>query len=222
MKTNRSIGEVVASLEAQASFHREREAFHAEHEAIHREHRTAHAAELAEILRRLEAFRSAAEAVDLADREGAVPSLSSLEEDGIDTLSRPRVHAMLEKVIAQKGADEPFGPVRLTGEVNRRFGQRLRRPVKAGQVSTALRRLERKGTIRLVREGKPHWEALYVRQAPEVRGEDAGDLEIINAHAAELNEEAADVLEYQSTPSLTRSSRDESARPARRSPPERR
>jgi metal-responsive CopG/Arc/MetJ family transcriptional regulator len=32
------------------------------------------------------------------------------------------------------------------------------------------------------------------------RGEDAGDLEIINSHAAELNEEAADVLEYQVIP----------------------
>jgi len=173
MKTNRSIGEVVASLEAQASFHREQEAFHAEHEAIHREHRTAHAAELAEILRRLEAFRSAAaEAVDFADREGTVPSLPSREEDDVGTPSRPKVHAMLEKVIAEKGADEPFGPLGLTGEVNRRFGQRLRRPVKAGQVSTALRRLERKGIVRLVRKGKPHSEALYVRQAPEPRGED--------------------------------------------------
>lgn len=31
-------------------------------------------------------------------------------------------------------------------------------------------------------------------------GEDAGDLEIINAHSAELNEEAAEVLEYQVIP----------------------
>lgn len=31
-------------------------------------------------------------------------------------------------------------------------------------------------------------------------GEDAGDLEIINSHSAELNEEAADVLEYQIVP----------------------
>jgi hypothetical protein len=29
------------------------------------------------------------------------------------------------------------------------------------------------------------------------QGEDAGDLEIINAHAAELNAEAADALSYQ-------------------------
>lgn len=32
------------------------------------------------------------------------------------------------------------------------------------------------------------------------QGEDAGDLEIINAHSSELNEEAADVLEYQVIP----------------------
>jgi metal-responsive CopG/Arc/MetJ family transcriptional regulator len=31
-------------------------------------------------------------------------------------------------------------------------------------------------------------------------GEDAGDLEIINSRSAELNEEAADVLEYQVIP----------------------
>ena len=31
-------------------------------------------------------------------------------------------------------------------------------------------------------------------------GEDAGDLEIINLHSAALNEEAADVLEYQVIP----------------------
>lgn len=168
MKTNRSIDELMARLEAQAAFHREQEAFHAEHEARHREHRTAHAAELEEILRRLEALRTAAaEAIDLADRPGATPSVRSLEENDVGSPSRPKVHNMLETVIAGKGADESFGPVGLTAEVNRRFGPRLRRPVKAGQVSTALRRLERKGMVLLVREGKPHQEALYVRQAPE-------------------------------------------------------
>jgi metal-responsive CopG/Arc/MetJ family transcriptional regulator len=43
-------------------------------------------------------------------------------------------------------------------------------------------------------------EALRIYLAQPRRGEDAGDLEIINAHAAELNEEAADVLEYQVIP----------------------
>jgi len=42
--------------------------------------------------------------------------------------------------------------------------------------------------------------ALRAYLAQPRRGEDAGDLEIINSHAAELNEEAADVLEYQVIP----------------------
>jgi metal-responsive CopG/Arc/MetJ family transcriptional regulator len=42
--------------------------------------------------------------------------------------------------------------------------------------------------------------ALRAYLAEPRRGEDAGDLEIINAHAAELNEEAADVLAYQVIP----------------------
>lgn len=168
VKTNRSIDEVLASLEAQATFHREREAFHAEHEGSHRERRTVHAAELEEIRRRLAAFRSAAaEAVELADRQGAEPAVPGLPQDDVGSRSRPRIHRMLESVIADKAADDRFGPVGLTGEVNRRFGPRLRRPVKAGQVSTALRRLERKGIIHLVRKGRPHWEALYAREALE-------------------------------------------------------
>jgi septal ring factor EnvC (AmiA/AmiB activator) len=163
-KSNRGIGEVLEQLEAQAAFHRQREAFHAEHEARHREQRTAHAAELEEILRRLEAFRAAAaEAVDLADRQGAAPSVQSLEEDDVGSRSRPRIHSMLEKIIADQGAGERFGPLGLTGELNRRFGQRLRRPVKANQVSAALRRLEQKGIVRLVQKGRPHSEALYER-----------------------------------------------------------
>src|SRR5262245_22181354 len=131
-KTNPSIGEVLASLETQAAFHREREAFHAGYEARHREQRTAHAAELEEILRRLEAFRSAAaEAVDLAERPGAAPSTASPQDEDFGSRSRPRIRRMVELVIADRETDEPFGPLGLTEEVNRRFGQRLRRPVKA-------------------------------------------------------------------------------------------
>jgi metal-responsive CopG/Arc/MetJ family transcriptional regulator len=42
--------------------------------------------------------------------------------------------------------------------------------------------------------------ALRAYLAEPRRGEDAGDLEIINAHATALNEEAADVLAYQVIP----------------------
>lgn len=167
LKREQSIGEILARLEAQAAFHREREAFHAHHEAHHREHRTVHATELTEILRRLEAFRTAAaEAADFAARPEAATTPQSLAKEDVGTPSRPKVHRMLEIVIADQGA-EPFGPAELTGEVNRRFGKRLRKPLKPGQVSAALRRLERKGLIHLVRPGRPHQESLYAREAPE-------------------------------------------------------
>lgn len=171
MKTNRSIGEVLTSLEAQAAFHREREAFHAGHEALHREQRSAHAAELAEINRRLDAFRTAAaEALDFADRRVAAATPQSLKEEDLGSASRPKLTRMVELVIADKGAAERFGPVGLSAEVNQRFGERLRDPVKAGEVSSVLHRLERKGRIHLLRRGRPHWEALYVREAPEDEG----------------------------------------------------
>lgn len=38
------------------------------------------------------------------------------------------------------------------------------------------------------------------RGSRDPQDEDAGDLEIINSHATELNEEAVDVLEYQVIP----------------------
>jgi metal-responsive CopG/Arc/MetJ family transcriptional regulator len=42
--------------------------------------------------------------------------------------------------------------------------------------------------------------ALRAYLASPRQGEDAGDLDIINAHSVELNREAADVLEYQVIP----------------------
>lgn len=167
MKRKLSIDEVLARLEAQAAFHREREAFHAGHEARHREQRSAHAADLENINRRLNAFRAAAaEALDLADKAAAAPESQSLMEEDLGSASRPKVIRMAELVIEHKGGSERFGPVGLAEEVNDRFGERLRRPVTAGELSTVLRRLHHKGQIHLVRRGRPHWEALYVREAP--------------------------------------------------------
>ena len=171
METNRSIGEVLASLETQAAFHREREAFHAGHEEHHREQRSAHAAELEEINRRLDSFRSAAaEALDFAGRPAAPAAARSLKEEDLGSASRPKLSRMVELVVRGKGAGERFGSVDLSAEVNQRFGERLRDRVKPGDVSGVLRRLERKGRIHLLRRGRPHWEALYVREAPEGEG----------------------------------------------------
>lgn len=168
MKTNRSVGEILASLESQAGFHRERAAFHAGHEEHHRGQRTAHEAELAEIERRLEAFRAAAsEALELAERPGAARGPEpEVKKKDLGSASRPKLGRMVTLLLEDKGASERFGPVGLAREVNERFGERLRRPVTAPQISIVLRRLEGQGRIHQVRRGRPHWEALYVKEAP--------------------------------------------------------
>lgn len=165
MKTQRSITEVLETLEAQAAFHEERESFHAGQEELHREQRSAHAAKLQEIRRRLEAFRAAAaEALDLAD-EPAIPAAVEEKAD-LGPASRPNLTRMIALVLATKPPGERFGPVSLCEEVNRHFADRLRRPFEPGQVSVALRRFHRLDRIRQVRQGRPHWEALYVKEAP--------------------------------------------------------
>jgi hypothetical protein len=168
-KKDHSIDDVLASLEAQAAFHREREAFHAVEAAAHEEKQRSHAAELAEITRRLELFRSAAgEALELSGR--AVPAASpEPKNEDIGPASRPDVRHMVDLILKTKGAGERFGPATLTQEINLRFGDRLRRPVSAAYISVLLRRLSERGRIHLVRHGRPHWEALYVQETPEER-----------------------------------------------------
>lgn len=165
MKTNRSIADVLETLEAQAVFHQERESFHASQEAHHREQKSGHAARLEAIRSRLEAFRTAAvEALDLA--EEPVVDAAAREEVDLGPASRPRLGRMVDLILGSKGASERFGPVTLCAEVNKHFGDRLRRRVDPGQISVVLRRLSRMGRIHQVRRGRPHWEALYVREAP--------------------------------------------------------
>ncbi|MFL6291336.1 MAG: hypothetical protein ACJ759_10615 [Thermoanaerobaculia bacterium] len=165
MKTDRSIADVLEKLETQAAFHQEREEFHAGREEHHRGQRSGHAARLEDIRRRLEAFRAAAdEALDVAE-EPAVQA-AAREEADLGSASRPRLGRMVDLILKSKGARERFGPVTLCEEVNRHFGDRLRQPVEPGQVSVVLRRLSRMGRIHQVRQGRPHWEALYVREAP--------------------------------------------------------
>ena len=165
MKTNRSVGEILKSLETQAAFHRERAAFHAGHEEHHRGQRSTHESELAEIERRLEAFRAAAsEALELADRPAVAVPEPDVKQKDLGPASRPKLGRMVTLLLEDKGASERFGPVGLAREVNERFGERLRRPVTAPQISIVLRRLQDQGKIHQVRQGRPHWEALYVKE----------------------------------------------------------
>ena len=165
MTSKRTVADIVASLESQLAFYRAKEEQHAQQEVFHREQRTLHGAEREKIERSLEAFGVAvSSALTLAERTLARPTGDEKAAD-LGSASNPRLGKMVELILADKGPDEPFGPVGLAADVNRRFGSRLRRPVDARQISVVLRRLERLRKIHLVRKGRPHWEALYGRGA---------------------------------------------------------
>lgn len=157
-----TIAEVVANLESQVAFFREREALHAQQEAYHREQRDAFAAELEKVTRHLEAFQAVAgTAVELAARSVVPPAV--IREENLGSASRPRLGKMVELVIADLDPETRFGVKTLAVQVNRRFGERLRNPIDERQISVVLRRMSRMGRLELVRPGRPHWEALYVR-----------------------------------------------------------
>lgn len=157
-----SLQQILANLEARIAFHREREAAAAAQEAVFREQRTTHAAELEALTRNLEALKAAtATAVELASRPTPyAPPLSGPDPDAGRRLKLPR---MVERTLEGMPAGQPFGTSTVTAELNRRYQERLRRPVAARLVSIVLRRMLDAGRLRSVREGWPHHEALYAR-----------------------------------------------------------
>ena len=167
MTSTLSMEAIAARLEEQIAHHREREAFHAEQGAYHGEHQALHAAELATLTATLEAFRtSTAKATELASRliVPPLPTPEPLANKALDIGRKPSLTRMVQRVIESRPAGEPFGTNYVTAEINRRYGDRLRRPVRSKMVSIALRRMAASGQIRTLREGRPHHEALYARE----------------------------------------------------------
>lgn len=168
MGSKLSFEEVEASLESRAAFHREKEAFHSQHEAHHREQRELHAAELEKVEKSLDAFRAAsARAVELSRPvEPPTPAAPRIELP-------PRNRLMASRLVWQlvSGPDlaEPFSPSTVAGEVNRRFGSHLPKPLTVRATSDVLRRLAAEGKIHLVSEGRPFHEALYARTPGRAR-----------------------------------------------------
>jgi hypothetical protein len=168
MKKRWSVQEIVASLEEQTAYHREREAFHAGQEALHQERRREHAAELEELTRRLSEFQAAsAAAVELAGRSPLRAAAKDAEPEDFGPASNPKLTRMVESVLDDLGAQEPFGPNGVLAEVTRRFGDRLRKRPGLRQISDILRRLQRLGRIHRLRGGRPYHESRYVKEAPE-------------------------------------------------------
>ncbi|HEX7184305.1 MAG TPA: hypothetical protein VF756_20925, partial [Thermoanaerobaculia bacterium] len=163
MSRSLSISEVMARLETQIAFHRERQSFHAEQEALHREQGGLHAAELERLSRNLEAFKAAADSVAEMAGKALPPGMNRKEIEEVDTGRQRRLTPMVARVVADIQPTTRFGPVWIAQEVNRRFGEILRKPVDARKVSAVLRRMERNGKLKVARRGGPYREAMYVQ-----------------------------------------------------------
>ncbi|HEY0511644.1 MAG TPA: hypothetical protein VGH73_07055, partial [Thermoanaerobaculia bacterium] len=158
-----SVAQVLANLEAQMAFHKEREEHHARQEALHGEQRAFHAAEHATVAQAHEAFKaSAGGAAEIAARAvaSAPEALPPLETVPLNATLPSRLVA---RAVAEIPVGETFSPSRVAAEVNQRFRAELKKPIDSRQASTTLRRLQAEGVVRLIRKGMPHHEALYVR-----------------------------------------------------------
>jgi hypothetical protein len=121
-----------------------------------------------EITRRLQDLRADARVVVEAELARRLPARPAPEEKETDDPyvapdSRPHLSRMAMKIIEGRDPEEPFGPLWLTREVNRRFADKLSRRISHRQMADALRRLAQKGVIRQVREGKVRHEPWFVR-----------------------------------------------------------
>lgn len=159
-----SVEKLLAQLEKQLAHHREREAHHLAQESAHREQRERHAGEGARIAQTVETLRSS-----LTTAIGLVTPavIQESRDEEMDTGHVRILTRLVNRVIEGKAGHERFGAKTLTAEVNRRFARILRRPVPARHVALVLRRQASRGKIHQVRRGRPHYEALYVRERPE-------------------------------------------------------
>mgnify|MGYP006172302097 CR=1 FL=1 len=154
---------LLAQLDKQLAHHREREAFHAEQESAHRDERERHAREAARIAETAGSLRAS-----LTTAIGLVSPALTVEaaDESMDTGHVRILSRLVKRVIEGKPVDERFGAEAVAAEVNRRFADILRQPTTPRQVALALRRQARRGRIHQVRRGRPHYEALYVREVP--------------------------------------------------------
>ena len=166
MGSKLSVEEVLANLEQREAFHREQEAFHAQQEADHREQRAGHAAELAKVRASLEAFRAAVpSAVELAQPVPAKAAPApAVAETKLPPPGRLMVGRLLRLAVAGPELPEPFSPGAVAAEANRRFADRLQKPIGVRTASDTLRQMVAEGSVQLARKGGAAHQALYKRK----------------------------------------------------------
>lgn len=166
MSRNQSVAEWIAELEAQIEHYRKEEVFHAEREAFHREQRAVAAQELANVLERYETFKGAVDAA--SEVVGRLPALrtpqtaAAPQEEDLGPV-RPMLSRLVARVVEEQPAGKAFNATAIAGEVERRFGKRLKSRVDVRSVGVNLRRLCLAGKIRQVRKGTAFHESLYTR-----------------------------------------------------------
>src|SRR5689334_346066 len=129
MNSKLSVAEILAGLEARVAHHEERERFHSGQEAHHGEERAAHAAELEKARQTLETFRAvASSAVDLA-RPLAAPAPPPLPASAESKRSGRLMPSRLIRAVVETQGTDPFQAQDIAAEVNRRYGDKLRRPL---------------------------------------------------------------------------------------------
>jgi hypothetical protein len=165
MSSKLSVEEVLANLEQRAVFHRDQEAFHGQQEAHHRDQRAFHAAELEKVQQSLESFRTVASAAMGLVQPVAVKAAAAVQEEKLPPAGRLMVGRLLRIVVWSPSLAEPFGPTAVAAEANRRFADRLSRPIGPRTASDVLRRMLAEGALELIRKGKASHEALYTRRS---------------------------------------------------------
>ena len=165
MSLKLSVEEMLSHLERRVVSLREQEALHARQEVHHREQRALVAAELEKVAQSLESFRGVAMAA--ADLVGPVEVKPAAEE--LPPPGRLMVGRLIQLAVEGPGLQEPFSPDAVAVEANRRFADRLDKPIGARTASDILRRMLAMGKVRLVRKGKGSQQALYARSLPAAR-----------------------------------------------------
>src|SRR5262245_31147338 len=163
LSTDLSVAQVLANLEKQLAYHKEQERHHAEREVFHRKQRAVHAAEVETVSKHYEAFKATAEgAAALAARTATVPPKQEASSPPMPvTLKRP--HVLVARLVEALPEGELLTASTAAAEVNRRYRSELKKPVSGPTVSTCLRRLAAYGSLRLVKKGTAHIQAVYAK-----------------------------------------------------------
>ncbi len=159
MRQEMSVSRLLTELEERVKHHEHQEAHHAEQEVFHREQRALHAADLQTARERLASYREAVEAAGDFVARTQIPT--KILEDDLPPGAPVLVSRLAARVVETKEASEAFTGASVAREINQRYSKRLRRPVRARTVATALRRMAAAGRIRQLAEGRAHHEGQY-------------------------------------------------------------